>query len=130
MAEYTEIHDVVVSNERLEKSVMLVGESQTYRATVTDENGDAIPYEDFCVRLMIKPVSIGGEPSNLPPFCLAEVCFAPDVYDRDTKEVAIAFTIKDTTLALIGCHDAIVAEGKTGEFEVYLEWDDQEFYIP
>ena len=133
MAEYTEIHDVIVSNERLEKSVMAVGvdygESQTYRATVTDENGNPLP-ENFCVRLMIKPVSIGGEPSDLPPFCLAEVCFAPDVYDRNTKEVAIAFTIKDTTLALIGCHDDIVAEGKTGEFIVYLEWDDQEFYIP
>ena len=130
MAEYTEIHDVVVSNERLEKSVMVVGvdygESQTYRATVTDENGDAIPYEDFCVRLMIKPITVNGEPSDLPPISLADVCFAPDIYDKNTKEVAIAFAVKEYTLAELGCHD----EFEWGEFNIYLEWDDQEFYIP
>ena len=124
------IHDVIVSNERLEKSVMQLGEWQSYKATVTDENGNQL-FQTFCVRLMVRLIRVGIlEPEDKPSTPVAEVCFAPDVYDRDTKEVAIAFTIKDTTLALIGCHDAIVAEGKTGEFEIYLEWDDQEFYIP
>jgi len=126
MAEYTEIHDVIVSNERLEKSVMRLGEWQSYKAKVTDENGNAIPYEDFCVRLMIKPITVNGEPSDLPPVKLVEVCFAPDIYNKDTKEVAIAFTVNEVTLAELGCHD----EFEWGVFKIYLEWDDQEFYIP
>ena len=126
MAEYTEIHEVIVSNERLEKPVMRLGEWQSYKATVTDENGNAIPYEDFRVRLMIKPITVNGEPSDLPPVKLVEVSFAPDVYNKETKEIAIAFTVNEATLAELGCHD----EFKWGEFKIYLEWDDQQFYIP
>ena len=98
--ETVEWHDVIVSNERLEKSVMLEGESQSYRATVTDENGNAIQ-SWFSVRL----VAID---SNGNKTTLAQVSFAPDIYDPDTKEVSIAFNAPPA-----------------GSYTVKLEWDDQ-----
>jgi len=129
MAEYTEIHDVIVSNERLEKSVMQLGEWQSYKATVTDENGNPL-LENFCVRLMVRLISVGPfESVDKPSTSVAEVCFAPDVYDRDTKEVAIAFTIDETTLMKLGCYEQFSVYGEA-ELEVYLEWDDQQFTIP
>jgi len=94
-------HDVVVSNERLEKSTMLEGESQSYIATVTDENGNAIQ-SWFRVRLAAYDSS-GNRWGTL-----AEVSFAPDIYDPDTKEVRIAFNAPPA-----------------GNYTVKLEWDEQ-----
>ena len=119
------IHDVIVSNERLEKSVMQLGEWQSYKATVTDENGNQL-FQTFCVRLMVRLIRVGIlEPEDKPSTPVAEVCFAPDVYDPDTKEVSIAFTIDETTLMNLGCYSEFLAQ-KEAELEVYLEWDYQE----
>ena len=100
-AEEIEWHDVFVSNERLEKSVMKVGEWQSYKATVVDDAGNALP-EWFCVRL----VAVDSSGNKIK---LSEVCFAPDVYNPSTKEVAIAFQ----------------APQEVGTYTVRLEWDDQ-----
>jgi len=94
-------HDVVVSNERLERSTMLEGESQSYRATVTDENGNAIQ-SWFSVRLVAIDTATGDK------WKLAEVSFAPDIYDPDTKEVSISF-----------------GAPPEGDYTVKLEWDEQ-----
>ena len=93
-------HDVVVSNERLERSTMLEGESQSYKATVVDDAGNAIK-SWFSVRLVA--IDGGGNKTTL-----AEVSFAPDIYDSSTKEVTIAFNAPPV-----------------GDYTVKLEWDDQ-----
>lgn len=95
-----EWHDVIVTNERLERSTMMEGESQSYRATVTDDVGNAIQ-SWFSVRLV-------AVDSNGNKIKLAEVSFAPDIYNPDTKEVAIAFQAPPA-----------------GQYTVKLEWDDQ-----
>ena len=95
-----EWHDVIVSNESLEKATMLVGTSQSYKATVTDDAGNAIE-SWFSVRLVA--VDGGGNKTTL-----AEVSFAPDIYDPNTKEVQIAFNAPPV-----------------GDYTVKLEWDEQ-----
>ena len=124
-----EWRNVVVSNERLEKSVMRLGEWQSYKAIVCDEYYYPLP-EDFCVRLMVRLIRVGAmESIDKPSTPVAEVCFAPDVYNPDTMEVSIAFTIDETTLKKLNCYDQFLACGEA-EFEVYLEWDEQVCELP
>ena len=97
--EVAEVRTLVITDESVEKTVLLPGESLSYSATIFDNTGAPIP-STFQARLMLDTTQ------------LVAFSFAADVYDSTTGHLALAFTVP--TVA-------------AGTYTIRLEWDAQTF---
>jgi hypothetical protein len=94
-----EVRTLVVTNESVEKTVLMPGQSLSYYATIFDNTGAPIP-SAFQARLMLDTT------------LLVAFSFAPDVYNPTTGRLALAFTVPSVA---------------PGTYTIRLEWDAQAF---